>query len=822
MGEKSDQFGRVSVVATLHDILESESDVETIDPPEGGHPSQSHPQVARERYAVDAPIGAGGMGEVLLVTDNDLRRQVAMKQMRSDKLASVQQRLRFVAEAQATSQLEHPGIPPVHDIGIAPQGGVYFTMKLVRGRTLGEVLHDLLVGRPEVRREFTLHRLITILERVCEAVHFAHEKGVLHRDLKPDNLMLGDYGEVHVMDWGIALIRGETEDPLSGEEAVATAGTDEGLRTMAGAVVGTLPYMSPEQANAERETLDRRTDVYALGCILYEMLTLHRAFEGGAKLHTRVFEGDFPPVATRNPRRPVPEFLGELCTRSMARDRDGRPESAAAMAAELRGWLDGRAEAERRHAEAEALAKRGIAAVARYEALRGEVADAERAADAKERDFKPWQSVAESRPVIDARERVEELRTDVALAFADATRLFDGALLAEPQNATARAALADLWRGRHADAEREANRPDTAYAETMIRRYDDGRLAPYLAGDGTLELASDPPGAQVLLFRFEEEDGVLLPQQERDLGATPLGPVDLPMGSYLCLLRKEGYPDVRYPVHITRRSAWNGSVRMRTEEEIGDGFVYVPGGPFIYGEGRDTTIKVLPDFVIKRYPVTFGEYAVFLAAVEAERGEEVAAALIPGTPGQGTFMGRDVDGTYAMKPMTVDGVQRERYDREYGSDWLSRVPVIGVSWHDANAYCAWKTKASGRDWRLPSEEEREKAARGVDGRQFPWGELAHASLCKNRDARSEPAQPEPVGTFASSASVYGMGDAAGNVWDWTSSPFEPHLAASKALVIRGGGWYSSIGFMRAGDRNSSAPDGRSSASGFRPARSLPT
>jgi formylglycine-generating enzyme required for sulfatase activity len=185
-------------------------------------------------------------------------------------------------------------------------------------------------------------------------------------------------------------------------------------------------------------------------------------------------------------------------------------------------------------------------------------------------------------------------------------------------------------------------------------------------------------------------------------------------------------------------------------------------------------------------------------------------------------MDRSDDGTYAIKPEIAEGPHVERYDREYGADWLRRLPIVGVSWHDANAYRAWKTKTTGREWRLPTEEEREKAARGVDGRRFPWGDAADASLCKNSGARDEPSQPEPMGTFATAVSVYGMGDAAGNVWDWTSSLFEPRVTASSTRVIRGGNWSSPVGFARAALRSRGSPEYRAPDIGFRPASPVTT
>jgi len=291
------------------------------------------------RFVVEAPIGAGGMGEVFLVADKDLKRQVAMKVLKAEAAKARAHRLHFVAEAQTTSQLDHPGIPPVHDIGIGEDGRPYFTMKLVRGRTLGEVIHDLLLRRRDVQKEYNLHRLVTVLERVAEALHFAHERGVVHRDLKPENVMLGDYGEVHVMDWGIARVEGESDELVDlaedvDVERVETARTEAGLHTQHGTIKGTVPYMSPEQLRGE-EHLDRRTDVYALGCLLYEVLTLQPAFQSeDAQLVQKKITGEVVDVEAQNPRRRVPEVLAEACRKAMA------PESSRSSAAtgSIRTW----------------------------------------------------------------------------------------------------------------------------------------------------------------------------------------------------------------------------------------------------------------------------------------------------------------------------------------------------------------------------------------------------------------------------------------------------------------------------------------------------
>lgn len=817
-----DRFGRRSVSAWV----DGGREIETrpgLDEQRAGSDAESFAPAA-QKYEVEATIGQGGMGEVLLVQDRDLQRQVAMKVLRKSMAGDANHRLRFVAEAQATSQLEHPGILPVHDIGVTPDGRIYFTMKLVRGRTLAEVLRDLLLGVRAARREYNLHRLVSILERIAEALHFAHERGVVHRDVKPENIMLGDFGEVHLMDWGIAKVAPTTSvdefaEEYGDDEGVAVAGR-EALQTQMGVIKGTIPYMSPEQAQGRAE-LDRRSDVYALGCLLYEMLTLHPAFEGeGHDMLARVRAGDVTPVEDRNPRRPVPPALGELCTRAMALSPKRRPATADDFADELRTWLDGRAERTRRHREAEGLASQGIEALRRYEHASSQADSAERRAEEMSGEYKPWQSVDATRPLIAQRMRVTELRQAAAVAFADATAFLNAALAAEDDNTTATTALADLWAKRLVAAELAREGGEAVHALAMLRRYDDGRHAGLLAGDGSLELTIEPAGAEVVLHRFEDQDGVLVLDAGTSLGPAPIARMRLAMGSYLCVVRQEGFRELRHPVHITRGRDWIGHARLRTDDEIGADFVHVPGGPFVYGEGRDATTEDIPEFAIRRTPITFAEWGAFLAELEAEGGLDAAKGMIPGTKGDGPFMERREDGSYVVLREILEGPHEERCEREYGADWMSQVPVLGVSWHDASAYCAWMTQKTGREWRLPTEQEREKAARGVDGRRFPWGDLAHASLCKNRDSRNEPTQPEPVGSFPTATSVYGMQDAAGNVFDWTSSLFDARVRNSELRVIRGGSWGFAVDEARSAARDRSEPGHRKTVVGFRPARGL--
>ena len=180
-------------------------------------------------------------------------------------------------------------------------------------------------------------------------------------------------------------------------------------------------------------------------------------------------------------------------------------------------------------------------------------------------------------------------------------------------------------------------------------------------------------------------------------------------------------------------------------------------------------------------------------------------------------MARNAEGRWVALPNSCEGAARERCLREHGADFESLLPVAGVSWDDAVAYCAWTTRVTGRECRLPTEEQREKAARGADGRRFPWGDLEDASLGKCQDSREERSQPEPVGALVTAASVYGMLDAAGNSWDWTDSWFDARRATR---VIRGGSWDHALPYLRSAYRYGSGPSLRGGNIGFRPAMAV--
>ncbi len=333
---------------------------------------------ALDHYDLVGEIGRGAVGVILKGRDVDLGRDVAIKLLRDEYANRQDVAQRFVEEAQISGQLQHPGIAPLYELGIHPDGRPYFAMKLIKGRTFSGLLndrHDVTKGR---------HHFLGIFEHVCQAMAYAHSRGVIHRDLKPSNIMVGAFGEVQVMDWGFAkvLTRGGVADERSAQrlhsvhsviETVRTGGSMVGSQSLAGSLMGTPPYMSPEQASGEIDVVDARSDVFSLGAVLCEILTGMPPYvaenpEGGVyEVVKLASQAKLGPAKERLASCGASEELVDICLSCLTPARAARPADAAVLTKEISSYLA--AVDERAHkSQLAAVAERGRAATAQAKA----------------------------------------------------------------------------------------------------------------------------------------------------------------------------------------------------------------------------------------------------------------------------------------------------------------------------------------------------------------------------------------------------------------------------------------------------------------------
>ncbi|MGE0431142.1 MAG: SUMF1/EgtB/PvdO family nonheme iron enzyme [Planctomycetota bacterium] len=790
-----------------------------------------------DRYEKRHEVARGGLGRILLVRDNDAHREIAWKELLDTAKAGAGE-VAFLQEARITAQLEHPNIVPVYELGVGQSGKPYYTMRFIRGRPMTELIREQSRERrarqsPDpVADALARMRLLQAFLGACQAVAYAHSKGVIHRDIKPANIMLGDFGEVLVVDWGLALVRARRAEDDTGDfvDTLSGVSTD----TMQDAVAGTPAYMSPEQAEGVGDRIDHRSDIYALGAVLYEILTHQIPFRGPNALAVLmdVRQGKLVPPSQRAPHLVIPRTLEEICLRAMAHDPEQRYQSVEELSQDVTLFVEGTQEREKMHARSAERMAEAREMTDRYWQLRDDEDAAMASLEKLKDEVVGHEPPAKKQTLFDAEARYERLRNETTDAWNALIRAYNECLAFEPDNAAARSDMAALYWRMFAESEKAGPTRDMreqAFYRSQVEYFDDEkRFADALVGDGHLHIAVDRTNATVRLGRNREVGRVLTTVEWQELGAAPATVRPLAMGSWHAQIDREGCRRVELPVRIGRQQGVECSVRMFDAQYLaqpfevpadspvprpgaGQRWVQVPAGEFIYGDrqapgGEKPEVVFEPDFFIARAPVTAGDYLEFLNDLHTHGEADQAKARQPRQAAD--------SGYYWIFDEAADAYRLPRGEEVERYAWEPRWPVMCVNWHDAVAYCAWLGKRIGARVTLPTAPQWEKAARGVDGRSFPWGDREDSTWLNCGQARATGAQIMPVGSYPVDCSPFGVLDMAGNVGDWCLDEVGEKYPGWKN--IRGGYWTQTVSNCRPGARRGYTADALFYYIGFRP------
>ena len=783
-----------------------------------------------DRYELITELGSGGMGSVWLGVDKLLSRDVAIKILHKRHTASDDVKSRFEREARLTGRLDHPGIVPVHDVGVLPTGEHFFAMQRIQGVDLRQHLDSILNRYNEPTQdtihEYPLQALLRLFNQVCLIIAYAHDRGYIHRDLKPANILVGTFGELYVADWGIAKVNNAIADVA--EEHVSVLRPDDYTdESRPGVLIGTVQYMSPEQVTPETHEVTQKSDIFSLGIVLHELLTGEAPFTGKSFLSVmrKIVEGDRTKLNHMPDGRPVPAALAALLDSMMATDSDDRP-TAKQVAERIDRYLDGVEDRLRSAQRAAEYLAEGRAQLAMYREQKASAAQTVEALERQEAELRNEIISADdvaSGSALDPYVSVWKARRDLYQAGLETQHIYTRAVRAlnrsidYQDNVTSHKLLADLYWDKYVDATDARDRETAVFFKALVLEHDQGKYEGLLGDTGRLDLKVQSVGdsahpvegplGQRFDFSFEKyvEAGPLLIPESVQLEANFCD-----VGSYRLSISRDSNHVIHVPFVI--RSNELTELRVELPEEDMPGFVFIAGGKAELGGdedaplGLDPAVFDVPSFWMGKNPITVGEYVDFLNDL-AKTDVTGARSHAPRSPAGMVYIDyNEQKGAFEIPSADKDGHR-----------WDSLWPITMVTQIDALAYCAWRSGRDGIDFRLPTEFEWEYAARGADKRAYPWGNGYDRLLsCSSRGMTDDKTMsgaregPGRIDEFPYDVSPFGVRHMGGLAMEWTST-----VNYAGNIILRGGGLFSMAAYCRAASRSAHAPSHLAVQFGFR-------
>lgn len=751
-------------------------------------------------------IGIGGFGTVYAAGEPELGRNLALKILRPRYRQNKERVLSFIREARITAKIDHPNIVPVHRLGVFDDAGLYFSMKRVAGETLRGILKKLQENRPGYRKKYPLPRLLDIFIGACQGVSYAHQNGILHCDLKPENLMVGNFGEVLVMDWGMARYLPGTSDeaPLTGNEEKKHMG-------------GTPVFMAPEHLSLLSNAPTVLSDIYALGCVLYAILTRRSSpFEGAETLEEIqkrvVQERIVPPRRIAPGDQPVPRELEAICLKAMARNPQKRYGSVNELLEDLHNFRDGlpvnayspspvykfgkfvfrrplvpavfflsllvwcgfstytvfkerifvetlkinaannfRSGEKRLHQARRRVnqLKSGTLNMVQMQTLENAIAS--EAADA-EADFKTTMDILERIPENHRNPRnagliVRNIFRALASFYAltgDDVRFHETAKLFDQK-----------WSKLFASA-----REKDPELNRLFNQARSGIGAIFLTNTRKTKWhIENGNGTKITDFSSKEE---LLPDKTRRLK------LQLPAGLYTVVAGNSAGQALKIPVRSSMTKFCQADLSI--PGFLPDGMVFIPGGEFDHAPEQSNNFRrrsFEKDFFIKKTEVSVGEYLEFWHTIKNKELKKLYASYYFGKKNSmRSFRSWDDNGKLLRPGLRPDH------------------PVTGISGEAANAFCAYMSAKLKRKVTLPSRSQWNKAVGGIDGTDYSWGNNYTPGYANINSSAFV-----PVGTTPRDASIYGVLDLSGNVREFVKIESKDSDLKGR-YAIAGGSYYS--------------------------------